>query len=542
MQNDNWNSRSNKRGKKRKRRVASFLESDKGLLAVFLASAVIVSISTLIVPWTLKSGADYELTPGQYQHHSITTQLKRESVSAKSLLKKNSVDVKSSPTRSQNAGAVTVPDIKEIDEKSTIDEGFFLTRSTPYHTIFSTGCSISQDWQSYVFFYHVFRSDQEGHITRIASGCDNENAIKLDEVFKKEIKSMRPSTHHLHQTPDFSRIPKKKKGAFKYFNKPYGVRHWMEHALGYPENHKLHDDSIIILMDPDQIMLRPFTNDFTNSSEKWRSDKKRKLKVEHGSPFAQQYGYGMQWKNKVKYENVFQGDNFPTPISNLTSGDAQTYYNAMGPPYIATAKDMWSIVNKWSEIAASVHDEYPYLLAEMFAYNLAAAHLGLRHTISHSFMISDPWAGGEGWPLIDKVPASNICKNFPQSELPHVIHYCQRYFLGKWFIGKQKLRKDFLSCEAPLLTYPPIDLASKYTSAILPGTGELKDLRPKQIKEHAFTVCALIDALNVASKYYKDQHCKDGSGNYNYTYVFHDDMRMPNETIHAPTPNESIQH
>ena len=32
----------------------------------------------------------------------------------------------------------------------------------------------------------------------------------------------------------------------------------------------------------------------------------------------------------------------------------------------------------------------------MFAYNLAAAHLGLRHTVAHSFAVSDTWAGGEG--------------------------------------------------------------------------------------------------------------------------------------------------
>lgn len=331
MQNYNRNSRNSKRGKKIKRRFASFLESDTGLLAVFLASAVIVSISTVIVPWTLESRADYELTPGQYQQHSIINQLVKGSVSEKPLLKKNSVDINSYSTSSQNVDAVTVSDIKEIYENNNIDEGFFLTRSTPYHTIFSTGCSIFQDWQSYVFFYHVFRSGQEGHITRIASGCKIEDKIKLEEMFQKEIKSMRPGTHHLHQTPDFSNIPKKEKKKFKYFNKPYGVRHWMEHALGYPENHKLHDDSIIILMDPDQIMLRPFTNDFTNSSEKWRSIKKRKLKVEHGSPFAQQYGYGMQWLHQVKLEYVFQGDNFPTPISNLTSGDAQSYYSAMGP-------------------------------------------------------------------------------------------------------------------------------------------------------------------------------------------------------------------
>ena len=167
----------------------------------------------------------------------------------------------------------------------------------------------------------------------------------------------------------------------------------------------------------------------------------------------------------------------------------------------------------------------------MFAFNLAAAHLGLRHTVAHSFMVSDPWAGGEGWPLIDKVPESNICKNFPKSEYPHVIHYCQRYYLGKWFIGKYKLRKDFISCEAPLLMQPPDDLASKYNTSILPETTIIKEWKPKQAKEEAFMICAMIDALNAASTFYKDQHCKNGSGNYNYSYVFHEEMRMPEEII-----------
>ncbi|OEU14080.1 hypothetical protein FRACYDRAFT_226996 [Fragilariopsis cylindrus CCMP1102] len=192
---------------------------------------------------------------------------------------------------------------------------------------------------------------------------------------------------------------------------------------------------------------------------------------------------------------------------------------------------MWSLVTTWSDIVPRVHDEYPHLLAEMFGYNLAAAHLGLRHTVAHSFAVSDPWAGGEGWPLIDKVPKENICKNFPKSEYPHVIHYCQRYYIGKWFIGKYRLRKDFISCKAPLLMPPPDDAAVKFTSAIKPDTGEIKEWKPKQAKEYAFMVCSMIDALNAASKFYKDQHCKDGTGNYNYTYVFHDDMRMPDEMI-----------
>jgi peptidyl serine alpha-galactosyltransferase len=182
----------------------------------------------------------------------------------------------------------------------------------------------------------------------------------------------------LHLTPDYSTIPKKLKNKFKYFNKPYGVRHWMEHALGYPDNHALHDDSIIILLDPDQILLRPFTGDFSNSSESseaWRlhheygpkriSERpKFSRTVQHGSPFAQQYSYGIQWLEKVRPEYVFQGQRWPTPVSNLTRKEARDFYYAMGPPYVMTAKDMWSIVTTWSDIVPRVHDEYPHLLAE----------------------------------------------------------------------------------------------------------------------------------------------------------------------------------
>lgn len=198
----------------------------------------------------------------------------------------------------------------------------------------------------------------------------------------------------------------------------------------------------------------------------------------------------------------------------------------------------------------------------MFGYNLAAAHLGLRHTVAHSFAVSDVFSGGEGWPLIDAVPAEDVCHNFPPSEYPHVIHYCQRYFLGKvrkhrdslipfhnlkltspvsfsnltlwqWFIGKYKLRKDFISCESPLLKIPPADLALRYTYAIMPGDKSRKDIKPKHAKEEVFMVCAMITALNAAAKYYKDQHCKNA--NYEYSYTFFDDMSLPEDKVSTPT-------
>jgi hypothetical protein len=63
----------------------------------------------------------------------------------------------------------------------------------------------------------------------------------------------------------------------------------------------------------------------------------------------------------------------------------------------------------------------------------------------------------------------------------------------------------------------------------LPGDGTLKEWKPKQAKENAFMVCAMIDALNAAANFYKDHHCDKETANYKYTYVFHKNMRMPEE-------------
>lgn len=363
VRNGNGSVHNNRSIKKVKRNNGAVkLSSDKALLHMFIASVAIVSISTLLVPFTLEESlmANSTETTTDNHPHSATAHLKKK--------QKHSIDT----TRDKKKEMFEIqPNKNNIGGNSD----YFKTHSSPFHVIFSSGCSTFQDWQSYVFFYHVLQSGQEGHVTRIASGCPTSTEEKtLQDIFAEEIEVMRPRYHHLHLTPDYSRIPKKNPGKFKYFNKPYGVRHWMEHALGYPDNHKLHDDSVVVLLDPDQILLRPFTGDFTNSSEYWRlqheygpkriSERPHiNLKVEHGSPFSQQFGYGLQWLKKVDPSYVFQ-DRLPSPVLNMTQKEAFDFYFSMGPPYVATAKDMWSIVTTWSDIVPRVHDQYPHLLAE----------------------------------------------------------------------------------------------------------------------------------------------------------------------------------
>lgn len=90
----------------------------------------------------------------------------------------------------------------EVEKPDTIG----LQDTDVYHTVFSTGCSTFQNWQSYIFFYHALYSGQEGPVTRIASGCKGEDEKHLLDSFEKKIASMAPGRFHLHRTPDFSGI------------------------------------------------------------------------------------------------------------------------------------------------------------------------------------------------------------------------------------------------------------------------------------------------------------------------------------------------
>ncbi|CAJ1959482.1 unnamed protein product [Cylindrotheca closterium] len=400
-----------------------------------------------------------------------------------------------------------------------------------YHVVFSTGCSNFQDWQSYVFFYHVLQSGQEGHVTRIVSGCNESQKQELEGIFETEVASLAPGRFHLHHTPDYSRI--KQRASYVYFNKPYGMRHWMEHVLGYPDPSEEQDDDIIMLLDPDQIIKRPFTAEFKREAEDWKTEPES-LRVDHGSPFAQVYGFGLRWKTQIDLAYVFQ--NLSTPITSMTKSELEDYYHAMGPPFIATAKDMYSIVKVWSDVVPRVHDQFPQLLAEMYGYNLAAAHLGLRHMLAKSFMLSSVMTYRiEAWEkILDPLPTERICdKNLPQESYPHVLHFCQRYGVGKWFFNKKILPKTLLSCDGPLLQEPPYNLVDLYSSAIYPGVLNVIPLPMSRRRHESFMLCNVIRDLNLALVHYKQQHC--ASANYEYNLTFFENMTWVDNTTLVTT-------
>jgi len=177
----------------------------------------------------------------------------------------------------------------------------------------------------------------------------------------------------IHFTPHFSGVKDENgevKGDYKYFNKPFGLKHFLENSqlMGMDDERQMkHPDVIVILCDPDFLLLRPITDDFSNERETIVSprrkrifDEKKQKVVTHGNPYAQTYGLGVQWRS-FHLDEIAGAD---SPAKEVDQRNGQLFYPA-GPPYIGTAADMHKIANKWSEFAPRVHKEYPHLLAEM---------------------------------------------------------------------------------------------------------------------------------------------------------------------------------
>jgi len=392
--------------------------------------------------------------------------------------------------------------------------------NTRYHLIFSTDCSPYQHWQSYLVYFSAMKVRQPGRVTRIASGCEDEDKVLMQRWFQKHIQGM-SSRFHLHITPHFSGVKDedgKVVGDYKFFNKPFGLKHWMEHA----EQLSLHQtDDIVILIDPDMVLIRPLTGDFSNDRDTIIAPKRQPhilgRRVEHGLPFAQTYGFGVQWE-RFDLDRIAGPD---SPAKLVDQLEGRLHYT-VGPPYLATVQDMYQIALKWTEFVPLVHEQYPHLLAEMFAFCIAAAHLNLKHQIIDSLMVSDTQiSGGEGWPLVDEIPNEKMCNlarnylpNKEQYALPSVVHLCQRYSVGNdWFFGKRRFPTDFFDCEHPLLQEPPDNLATAFDFKKPPNTPDPKPLSPTMVNREAFMVCFLTAMANEASIFFKKQSCPSGTAN-----------------------------
>lgn len=307
----------------------------------------------------------------------------------------------------------------------------------------------------------------------------------------------------VHFTPDYKTDPKT--GArYDFYNKPFGFRHWLDN------DPNIHPDAIIALLDPDFIFLRPLTYKLKEDSVLFSPTVTQEDlidEVKEGHPVAQHYGIGSHWtKFKVAY---IAGDS--SPALKVSISDANLYYS-VGPPYMGHRNDMIKIADKWTEFVPKVYEEYPNLLAEMYAYSMAAAHHGLKHLRLDHYMVSNVDASGEGWPFIDPI-TERMCGDLRGlgMQQPVFLHYCQFYRVEHWGFHKRRVDENIFSCDSPLFLIPPEDLEDTHWKE---DPYKKTILSKRQAKRYAYSLCGLVKRINVAAVKYKRVFCPEGSANF----------------------------
>eukprot|EP00281_Chroomonas_sp_CCMP1168_P016959 CAMPEP_0206220406 /NCGR_PEP_ID=MMETSP0047_2-20121206/4861_1 /ASSEMBLY_ACC=CAM_ASM_000192 /TAXON_ID=195065 /ORGANISM="Chroomonas mesostigmatica_cf, Strain CCMP1168" /LENGTH=541 /DNA_ID=CAMNT_0053643065 /DNA_START=124 /DNA_END=1749 /DNA_ORIENTATION=- len=397
--------------------------------------------------------------------------------------------------------------------------------------VFTSGCNLYQHWQAELVFHSHMRVGQRGSITRIVSGCGDGDTVKPEKVFRSHgggladekvpkedlYKSTNPKAR-IHMAPDFEGAE-----AFPWLNKPLGIEHWIKHADPPVV------ESVIVIIDVDMVFqdrlelgkrrLRVYNNkaspkdglfcsggcrgqQFLGESIDGMTDE-----VKEGRPVAQLYGIGGQWISKYNLKGFLPED---SAAHGVNQQDALQYYQ-VGPPLMLHRNDLAKLAPLWAQNMEHVMDpKKPQILADMYAYSIAAAHLKLPHLTLDNYMSSSSTIGGGeansmeiSWDPAFRniVQCSDPWPHDEASYLPTFLHFCQTYRADGWSWHKGRIPPNIFECHVPLLRSPPENLISNQTRGSVEERG-------------ARFVCAGTHELNAAVMAYRQKFCK---GAYNST-------------------------
>lgn len=380
------------------------------------------------------------------------------------------------------------------------------------HFIFSSSCSDFQQWQSELVFHTHLKVGQKGRITRLVSGCDNAGAnvggfAYLPGQSVKDKAVIKRSTNDgamVHVTPYF---PESK--ACPFVNKPMSVNHWVQSAPREDKHGKRSNEETVILIDPDQIFLAPFS---VKDPKIFAGMDLSKGAVRPKKPIAQMYAIGSRWKNDFN-DMPYVKEHFPglsfvegvcgkgSPCARAT--DRQIYDgHQVGPPYMIHWSDISELAPLWARYTpafANVTENSLY--TEMWAYAAATANLEMPHKQMIDFMVSYPTVGSEAWGVIDSIPDHKMsCHNPTHSDdLPPLLHFCHNYRTSdssglEWMFHKGHVPQNILDCDMPLLVLPPDNFFNTQ------GTTEGR--------RNAWMICSILTRLNAMLADYKQKFCQ----------------------------------
>jgi len=395
------------------------------------------------------------------------------------------------------------------------------------HIIFSSGCNYFQHWQSELLLASAAFVGQRGRITRIVSGCYDKKAEQArheHQTFPSgkndllvpiaELNRSVNENFGLYITPAFD-------GAidFPWINKPSSIDYFIKHAR--PELDRL-GETVVAILDPDFLFLKPFTQVgearedliFSRGVENDPGNSPIPDVAVKGRPVAQRYGLEGGWVDPKKYPLEEMLDEPNTPALKWTYSQAAKW-TSVGPPLILHVDDLTPLSVLWERsmrpvLKASKND----ILADMWAYSMSSAHLGLKHTTLDHWMIST-WSnrksgGGEAFEWVnawDQMSCRNPPPSVPGKKKPTFIHMASNFAsLDLWMFHKGHVPAGILSCGEPLIAEPPDDLFDRVVDerATSGGKSHLETL------QSTWVLCHIISTLNRVLMEYKTKFCPVG--------------------------------
>ncbi|CAM9421906.1 unnamed protein product [Pylaiella littoralis] len=383
------------------------------------------------------------------------------------------------------------------------------------HVVFSTDCSPYQNYQSILLFQSAEMVGQRGPITRVASGCTTEEETVLQELMDKQ-----PERFRVHFTPDFSLDPVTGE-QFLFYNKPNGIAHFLKNA-DPPLS-----EAVLALVDPDMIFMSPLTPRVDDPNKMlWHEQEQQTgpAWVVEGTPVGQFYGLGGTWTTWKDLPEITRPLGNDSPALKVTLVDARDNYT-VGPPYLMHPRDWARVLDLWVALSPKVYKGHAGILAEMYAFCIAAAHLGLRHRVAYGLMVSDTkMVTHEGWSMVDGL-GTDSCNatvvDGHRGSLPPIVHYCQMYRVGTFMWGKRhKSHHNFFSCDSDSLELPPPGYLKSPMGTIrvhpvpraVPGEppSNMESVSLETGVRQTYALCAVLRAMNEALAAYKGRYCRPG--------------------------------
>lgn len=123
-----------------------------------------------------------EVTKTSYGNAKDSHAVKKEVITEKNESKNEVIPAKSKEAPSHGIRSLEESMIDALGFLPAEDGDLETTEDgTTIYTVFSTDCGSFQHWQSYLLFFSAVRIKQRGFITRIASGCTDEQIEEAKE-------------------------------------------------------------------------------------------------------------------------------------------------------------------------------------------------------------------------------------------------------------------------------------------------------------------------------------------------------------------------